>query len=44
MTLPMPIGVHPPIPGFAAWSGAGRTTLRRLPVLAERQTDRTPEC
>ena len=46
MTLPMPTGVHPPILGFAAWSGAGRTTLllRFAPRGVGRRTDRTPEC
>ena len=43
MTPSMPTGVHPPILGFAARSGAGKTTRRRLaPRGAGRQTGRNP--
>ena len=45
MTLPMPTGVHPPILGFAARSGAGRTALLRLaPRGAGRRTGRSSRC
>ena len=46
MTPPMPTSVHLPILGFAARSGAGRTTLllRLVPCGAGRQTGRNPRC
>ena len=46
MTLPMLTNAHLPILGFAAWSGAGRTTLLRrlVPCGAGRQTGRNPRC
>ena len=46
MTFPMPTGVRPPILGFAARSGAGRTTPRRrlVPCGAVRRTGRSSRC